>query len=280
MLLNTGADIVKGKLLLGHRHVTTTQTQDKRRRMQWVGTFPRVPSFPGPISSPRTDSRRESSGRFGGSQLCKAPRCGHRRQRLPRRLAPLRRQSREGLPHSSTGHGLTRRTPASTAPGRTLIVQWASSVLTPSGAPPSCTWIALAQDAINWSYLQELCFGILQAAASHRYHRYKPSPRPPRPAAANCSSDILLIRSKTIARHAAAPIPLRLVSPRPDRREHALDWVGRPDVHPVPRYLSTVVNTPLANLNQTSVVLTPGMRTHLGNDWYVLAGIPIPLTSQ
>ena len=45
-------------------------------------------------------------------------------------------------------------------------------------------------------------------------------------------------------------------------------------------YLSTVVNTPLANRNQTSVVLTPGMRTHLGNEWYFLAGLPIPLTSQ
>ena len=40
MLLNTGFDIVKGKLLLGHRHVTITQTQDKRRRVPWVGTFP------------------------------------------------------------------------------------------------------------------------------------------------------------------------------------------------------------------------------------------------
>ena len=39
-------------------------------------------------------------------------------------------------------------------------------------------------------------------------------------------------------------------------------------------YLSTVVNTPLANGNQTSVTLTPGMRTHLGNDWYFLAGLP------
>ena len=45
-------------------------------------------------------------------------------------------------------------------------------------------------------------------------------------------------------------------------------------------YLSTVVNNSLANRNQTSVVLTPGMRTRLGNDWYLLAGLPIPLTSQ
>ena len=45
-------------------------------------------------------------------------------------------------------------------------------------------------------------------------------------------------------------------------------------------YLSTVVNTPLGNSDRTSMVLTPGMRTHLGNDWYFLAGLPIPLTSQ
>jgi hypothetical protein len=45
-------------------------------------------------------------------------------------------------------------------------------------------------------------------------------------------------------------------------------------------YLSTVVNTPLANGGQTSVVLTPGMRTHVGNDWYFLAGLPVPVTNQ
>ena len=44
-------------------------------------------------------------------------------------------------------------------------------------------------------------------------------------------------------------------------------------------YLSTVVNTPLANGDQTSVTLTPGMRTHLGNDWYFLAGLPTPVTN-
>ncbi len=44
------------------------------------------------------------------------------------------------------------------------MVEGASSVRTPSGAPPSCTGIALAQDAISWRHLQELCFGILQAA--------------------------------------------------------------------------------------------------------------------
>ena len=45
-------------------------------------------------------------------------------------------------------------------------------------------------------------------------------------------------------------------------------------------YLSAVANTPLADGNQTSVVLTPGMRTHLGNDWYFLAGLPVPVTKQ
>jgi hypothetical protein len=45
-------------------------------------------------------------------------------------------------------------------------------------------------------------------------------------------------------------------------------------------YLSTVVNTPVTDGDRTSVVLTPGMRTHLGNDWYFLAGLPIPVTKD
>jgi hypothetical protein len=45
-------------------------------------------------------------------------------------------------------------------------------------------------------------------------------------------------------------------------------------------YVSTVVNTPLRDGQHTSVTLTPGMRTHLGHDWYFLAGLPTPLTSQ
>lgn len=45
-------------------------------------------------------------------------------------------------------------------------------------------------------------------------------------------------------------------------------------------YLSTVVNTPLANGDLTRVTLTPGIRTHLGNDWYFLAGLPTPVTNQ
>jgi hypothetical protein len=43
-------------------------------------------------------------------------------------------------------------------------------------------------------------------------------------------------------------------------------------------YLSTVVRTPLSGGDRTSVTLTPGMRTHLGRDWYFLAGLPTPLT--
>jgi hypothetical protein len=43
-------------------------------------------------------------------------------------------------------------------------------------------------------------------------------------------------------------------------------------------YLSAVANTPLSGDGDTSVSLTPGMRTHLGNDWYFLAGMPIPVT--
>ena len=45
-------------------------------------------------------------------------------------------------------------------------------------------------------------------------------------------------------------------------------------------YVSTVVNTPLSDGQHTSVTLTPGMRTHLGRDWYFLAGLPTPLTTQ
>ena len=45
-------------------------------------------------------------------------------------------------------------------------------------------------------------------------------------------------------------------------------------------YLSAVVNTPLANGDQTSATLTPGLRTHLGKDCYFLAGLPIPVTNQ
>jgi len=45
-------------------------------------------------------------------------------------------------------------------------------------------------------------------------------------------------------------------------------------------YVSTVVNTPFRHEDQTTVVLTPGIRTHLGNDWYFLAGVPVPLTKE
>ncbi len=45
-------------------------------------------------------------------------------------------------------------------------------------------------------------------------------------------------------------------------------------------YVSTVVNTPLSNGKHTSVTLTPGLRTHLGRDWYFLAGLPTPLTNE
>jgi hypothetical protein len=43
-------------------------------------------------------------------------------------------------------------------------------------------------------------------------------------------------------------------------------------------YLSAVVNTPLPSSDQTSVTLTPGLRTHLGRGWYFEAGLPTPLT--
>ena len=31
--------------------------------------------------------------------------------------------------------------------------------------------------------------------------------------------------------------------------------------------------------DRTSVTLTPGLRTHVGDDWYFLAGLPTPVTS-
>jgi hypothetical protein len=44
-------------------------------------------------------------------------------------------------------------------------------------------------------------------------------------------------------------------------------------------YFSAVATTPLsAGGGATSVSLTPGVRTHVGNDWYFLAGLPVPLT--
>src|SRR5262249_8669286 len=45
-------------------------------------------------------------------------------------------------------------------------------------------------------------------------------------------------------------------------------------------YLSALVNTPLDNANQTAATLTPGIRTHVGNDWYFLAGLPVAVTNQ
>jgi len=45
-------------------------------------------------------------------------------------------------------------------------------------------------------------------------------------------------------------------------------------------YLSVVANSPINSSTPTSVTLTPGMRTHLGCDWYFLAGLPTPVTEQ
>ena len=44
-------------------------------------------------------------------------------------------------------------------------------------------------------------------------------------------------------------------------------------------YVSAVANSSLNTGGHTSVTLTPGMRTHLGNDWYFLAGLPTPVTN-
>jgi hypothetical protein len=45
-------------------------------------------------------------------------------------------------------------------------------------------------------------------------------------------------------------------------------------------YMSAVANTSLNSAGHTGVTLTPGMRTHLGNDWYFLGGVPVPLTNE
>jgi hypothetical protein len=46
-------------------------------------------------------------------------------------------------------------------------------------------------------------------------------------------------------------------------------------------YISAVVGTPLSSGGgPNSVSLTPGVRTHLGRDYYLLAGLPTPLTKQ
>jgi hypothetical protein len=46
-------------------------------------------------------------------------------------------------------------------------------------------------------------------------------------------------------------------------------------------YVSAVANSPLDDGGgPTSVTLTPGMRTHLGYDFYFLAGMPVPVTER
>jgi hypothetical protein len=44
-------------------------------------------------------------------------------------------------------------------------------------------------------------------------------------------------------------------------------------------YVSAVANSPLnTGGGSTSASLTPGFRSHLGNDWYFLGGLPVPVT--
>jgi hypothetical protein len=45
-------------------------------------------------------------------------------------------------------------------------------------------------------------------------------------------------------------------------------------------YLSADMGTPLSGNHLNSLSLTPGIRTHLGHDWYFLAGLPTPLTKE
>jgi hypothetical protein len=57
--------------------------------------------------------------------------------------------------------------------------------------------------------------------------------------------------------------------------DHDVPWFGD-----FTYYIAAVGETPLSNSEQTSLSLTPGIRTHLGNDWYLQAGIPTPVTKQ
>ena len=53
LLLDAGVDIIKVKELLGHRHVTTTQIYDKRRRSLKEGASHDVPICGRPLPRPR-----------------------------------------------------------------------------------------------------------------------------------------------------------------------------------------------------------------------------------
>ena len=44
-------------------------------------------------------------------------------------------------------------------------------------------------------------------------------------------------------------------------------------------YVSALADITLAQGQHSNVTLTPGLRTHLGNDWYFLSGLPVPVTS-
>jgi hypothetical protein len=60
---------------------------------------------------------------------------------------------------------------------------------------------------------------------------------------------------------------------------HTLTAHDAPLVGDLTYYVSAVANTPLVRGEHNSVTLTPGLRTHLGRDWYLLAGLPTPLTT-
>jgi hypothetical protein len=57
--------------------------------------------------------------------------------------------------------------------------------------------------------------------------------------------------------------------------DHDVPWFGD-----FTYYVSMVANSPINAGTATSITLTPGLRTHLGNDWYFLAGLPTPVTTQ
>ena len=78
-----------------------------------------------------------------------------------------------------------------------------------------------------------------------------------------------------------------VVDDRPDRREATLFatfGLGQTlTKHEVPffgdftYYLSTVVRQDVSGMNTTYTSLTPGVRTHLGRNWFLLAGVEVPV---
>ena len=49
---------------------------------------------------------------------------------------------------------------------------------------------------------------------------------------------------------------------------------------PIPYYVSANVLDTFGSSPSTFVSLTPGFRTYLGKDWYLLGGLEVPVTTR